>query len=244
MKGAQMGTTMNWRHELKYPVNAGQVICLQSRIRGLLTPDPHLGGKPFYSVRSIYFDDCRDRCFHENGDGVSPREKFRIRIYDGNPDIIHLELKKKERGMTQKLSCPLTRQQCEDILYGSGPAREEHAPPVWQKFCLDYQNRLLRPKVIVEYDRFPWVYGPGNVRVTFDMRIRSSAALSGFLLPQIPSRPILTAGMHLMEVKYDEFLPDSVYRTLQTENLQISAFSKYYLCRKYNMGGKYGYGFS
>jgi hypothetical protein len=41
--------------------------------------------------------------------------------------------------------------------------------------------------------------------------------------------------MHLMEVKFDEFLPDYIYRALMLDNLQQTAFSKYYLCRKYSL---------
>ena len=45
----------------------------------------------------------------------------------------------------------------------------------------------------------------------------------------------MPAGMHVLEVKYDEFLPDYIYKGIELENLQRTAFSKYYLCRKYHM---------
>ena len=113
----------------------------------------------------------------------------------------------------------------------------ENYPPVFRKFCLKYQSELYRPKVIVEYDREPYICRNGNVRVTFDTNIRSSNCVDDFFEKKIFARPVMPSGYHLMEVKYDEFLPDYIYNGLQMENLQQATFSKYYLCRKYNIGG-------
>ena len=34
-----------------------------------------------------------------------------------------------------------------------------------------------------------------------------------------------------------EYIPDFIYQAIQTERLQQTTFSKYYMCRKYGMGG-------
>ena len=34
-------------------------------------------------------------------------------------------------------------------------------------------SQCLRPKTIVDYTREPFVYGPGNVRITLDYNIRT-----------------------------------------------------------------------
>jgi hypothetical protein len=47
----------------------------------------------------------------------------------------------------------------------------------------------------------------------------------------------MQTGQHLVEVKYDEFFPDFIKGSLQLNNLQQTAFSKYYLCRKFSLGG-------
>ena len=94
-------------------------------------------------------------------------------------------------------------------------------------------TRRLRPVVIVEYDRIPYVYKNGNVRITLDTNIRSSSRVETFLDKTIPNRPVLPLGQQLLEVKYDEYLPDCIYRNLQLQSLRQSAFSKYYICRKY-----------
>lgn len=226
-----------YRHELKYVVSAAQIACLRNRIRPFTSLDEHTKGNGLYSIRSLYFDDYRDTCFFENEYGTSPREKFRIRIYNGSSREIHLELKRKDYGKTHKASCSLTREQCAIIFSGKNLPYMESYPAVLRKFCLLQKNILLRPKVIVEYEREPYIYSGGNVRITFDTDIRSSNEKDSFFEKKIYARPIMPTGMHLLEVKYDEYLPDHIYRALQTENLQLATFSKYYLCRKYNMGG-------
>lgn len=91
----------------------------------------------------------------------------------------------------------------------------------------------LHPVVIVEYERIPYVYKNGNVRVTFDTQIASSSNVADFFAEHLPKRPIMPVGQHLLEVKFDEYLPDFIYRSLNLGVLQQTAYSKYYLCRKY-----------
>lgn len=224
-----------FRHEFKYLCSYGQLKMLQARLTGLISPDSHAGKDGIYNIRSLYFDDYYDRCLKENEAGTDPREKFRIRIYNHKSDRIALELKKKVRGKTQKISCRLTEEQCRTLMAGEVPELDKEAPAVLRKLCLLMQTSLMRPKVIVEYDRVPYVYPYGNVRITLDENIRSSGRVDLFLEDQIPLRPIMPAGQHILEVKYDEYLPDFIYRTVHLENLRQTAFSKYYLCRKYNL---------
>lgn len=224
-----------YRHEFKYLCSYGELKMIQVRLTGLIPLDSHVGEKGIYNIRSLYFDDYYDTYLKENEAGTDPREKFRIRIYNHSSQRISLELKKKVRGKTQKLSCPLTEEQCRTLMAGEIPDISKDAPAVLQKLCLLMRTRLLKPKVIVEYDRVPYVYPQGNVRITLDENIRASGRVDLFLEDQIPLRPIMPAGQHILEVKYDEYLPDYIYRTVQLEHLRPTAFSKYYLCRKYNM---------
>ena len=233
---------MDYRHELKYVVTASQLALLENRMKGLVSLDSHVGPAGMYRIRSLYFDDYENSCYVENEIGTDPREKFRIRIYNADPGRISLELKRKEHGMTQKLSCPLTREQCEELMAGNPLPVDSGYPPVLQKLNLLMRTRLMKPRVIVEYDRVPFVDKLGNTRITLDKNIMSSDDLLHFLEPSIHRRPVMEAGRHILEVKYDEFLPDYIYRNLQLNSLKQTAFSKYYLCRRYRlyraMGGK------
>lgn len=229
-----MSNEPQYRHELKYICTAAELAMIQGRIHHLIPLDSHAGENGMYQIRSLYFDDYYDRCYYENENGTDPREKFRIRIYNGKTDKISLELKKKERGKTLKLSCPLTEEQCRMLMRGEVLPDSDEYPPVLQKLLLQMKTAMLRPKIIVEYDRVPYVYKLGNVRITLDKNISSSSAIDTFLNPTIPKRPIMPAGQHVLEVKFDEFLPDYIYQALQLRNLRQTAFSKFYLCRKFS----------
>ena len=222
-----------FRHELKYIFTEAQLACIRNRIAPVMQLDRNVGADGTYRVRSLYFDDYEDTCFYENENGTDPREKFRIRMYDYKTDAIHLELKRKEKGKTKKMSCAITRELCQDIIDRKPLDIKRIDAPIYRKFCLQVQTRLLQPKVIVEYDRVPYIYQNGNVRVTFDKNVRSSKQYQKFLEERISARPIMPTGSHVLEVKYDDYLPDFIYRGVQVENLQQTAYSKYYLCRKY-----------
>ena len=224
---------MKYRHELKYQISDAQVQMLKNRITHLIPADRHAGADGTYTIRSLYFDDYENRCLRENEDGTDPREKFRIRIYNHSDQRITLECKRKERGKTHKTSCPLTRQQTELLMQGKILPDIASQPPLLQKLTMLMMTRRMKPVVIVEYDRVPYVYKNGNVRITLDTNIRSSSAVEAFLEEQIPNRPVMPAGQQLLEVKYDEYLPDFIYRALQLHSLRQTAFSKYYICRKY-----------
>ena len=224
-----------YRHEFKYFISSAQLALLKSRISGLMRPDPHAGPGGVYAIRSLYFDDYDARCYYENENGTDPREKFRIRIYNRSPERIALECKRKEHGMTQKTSCPLTRAQAESLMLDRPLPEAALDAPLLRKLELLRRTRRMRPVIIVEYERMPFIYRDGNVRVTFDMNLSSASDPALFFARELPKRPVFPAGQQLMEVKYDEFLPDFIYRGLNLGLLRQTPCSKYYLCRKYSL---------
>ena len=227
-------TREKYRNELKYVCSEGQLQILTSRMRHLCQKDPHAGADGIYRIRSIYFDDHYDSCLKENENGTDPREKFRIRIYNADDSRITLECKKKERTMTHKDSCRLSKDQFRQIVDGKylGSSDDD---PLLRRFAVQLHDRHLQPKVVVAYERTPFIYAPGNVRITFDRNISSTTNIAGFFQPELPLRPIMNKGEHILEVKYDEFLPDFLYSALNLANLRQTAFSKYALCRKFTM---------
>lgn len=221
---------------------------IECRVRAVMKMDKH-AGKGGYAIRSVYFDDRYDTAVHENEDGVDPREKFRIRIYDCSDSRIALECKRKEKGKTLKQSCAIDKELCSAILQWGGSSgiilhdcqRQDaidiaggtSCPPLLRKFIAQMIERGLRPVCMVCYEREPFVCSAGNVRVTFDRNIRSSRDVTGLFDRNIACRPVLPCGVNMMEVKYDEFIPDYLSQMLETGALAYSSFSKYYLCRKY-----------
>lgn len=224
-----------YRHETKYLISAAQLPLLRSRIEHIMQPDPHTAENGCYNIRSVYFDDYNNRCYYENENGTDPREKFRIRIYNHSAEQIRLECKRKQHSKTLKTSCGLSVEETEKLLHGEPLTNFAELTDLQRKLTLQMQTRLLQPVVIVEYDRIPYIYENGNVRVTFDTNLSASPYVDRFLADGMPKRPVMPVGQLLMEVKFDEYLPDFIYRALNLGHLQQTTFSKYYLCRKFNL---------
>lgn len=225
------GNPKRYRHEYKYMIDARQEGLLQSKVQGAMLRDPHVREDGSYLIRSVYFDDIHDTCLAENQSGSDPRSKFRIRYYNSDTGRISLEKKSKTRSMCLKESCMLTVEECEALLRGDVPAVTEDMPEEKKKLLTEVRLRGLIPKVIVTYERVPFIYSGGNVRVTFDRKITSSQELNRFLSGDYAERPILSCGNSILEVKWDEILPRHLKDVLRLEGLHWIAFSKYFMCR-------------
>lgn len=224
-----------YRHEFKYLCTQAQYVMLRVRLQGLMAPDVHAGSDGKYHIKSLYFDDIDDRCYYENEDGTAPREKYRIRIYNDSCARIALECKHKEGDRIHKESCLLSRTQCEALAFGKGSVSMEELPALAKRLMILQKSCGMKPKVIVSYERMPYVYPNGNVRVTFDEGIACGGRVEEFFKSEGARRQILPVGMLLLEVKYDEYLPDPIYHALSMADMQRVTFSKYYLCRRYHM---------
>ena len=206
------------------------LMLLAGRLKTVMSQDIHQEGD-CYEIRSLYFDDAMDRCMDENEAGVDQREKYRIRIYDPRSDVIHLEIKEKNRGLTRKRACDLTREECLSVMEGDLPLTLDGRAPL-NSLKLQMRCTGMETKVIIAYERTAFVHPSGNVRITFDRNIMASRCREEFLEDRVSGMtPVLPAGMHVLEVKYDEFLPDVIAQQLEIGKLRKTAFSKYYLGR-------------
>jgi hypothetical protein len=233
-----MQSTRQYRQEWKYLCSQSQLDVLQHRLLSVMAYDSHQLTQESYHIRSLYFDDLANHGLQENEDGLDMRKKFRIRTYNRATDPIHLEIKYKIHGLTSKESCPISLDLCQSLMDRCYlPYREDYPAPL-QKLYLDIHTKGLRPVTIVEYDRTAFVYPTGNVRITFDRNIEASHHIHRFLEEQTHAIPVLDAGQHILEVKFDEFLPTQIRDVLDVGHLDRTAFSKYYICRtKYNNRG-------
>lgn len=223
---------MEYRNELKFIVNEYEIEILNSRLKNILSYDKNVSSNNSYNIRSIYFDDYNDRYLHENESGSNNRFKVRIRIYNGSDSMIKLEIKHKLNGMTKKESCNISRGLFISLIKGEQLNYADlKDDKVLRRFFLEYNMSYLRPKVLVEYDRSAFVYAVGNVRITFDRNIRASYRFDRFFDENTYAMPVLESGKHILEVKYDEILPDHISQQLELNNLMQTAFSKYYISR-------------
>ena len=220
---------MQFRHEVKHEINHHDMLILRQRLRTVMKPDSHaINGQ--YTIRSLYFDNLDDKALREKLDGVNIREKYRIRLYNNNPNLIHLERKYKHGGLGYKNSTNLTPEQAQAIADGDVEWMSRSADEVILGFYTKIRNEGLQAKVIVDYTREPFVFGPGNVRVTLDYDIRTGIRCTDFLTPDCATVPVPDAPC-ILEVKWDAYLPDVIRDAIQLENRRNSAFSKYAACR-------------
>ena len=221
----------NYRHEWKHMINHADKIAIHQRLRAVAQVDANAtDGR--YLIRSLYFDNISDKALREKLDGVNRREKFRIRYYNGNTDQIHLEKKSKWNGLGTKDRTLLTADEAQRIVDGDLSWMIGSDRPLVQELYVKMNSQGLRPKTIVDYTREPFVYAPGNVRVTLDYNIRTGLLCTDFLNPDCITIPA-GAGETILEVKWDEYLPSVIRDAVQLGSRQLSALSKYAACRMY-----------
>ena len=221
---------MEYRHELKFLVSEKEIQLMAHRLKSVMKMDAHQIGNS-YMIRSLYFDDINDSCKRENEDGIDNRRKFRIRLYDGNVSVLHLE-KEKHRGMTKKTAVDIAQTICKDYMHKKIPVYDTNITELEKElYSQAVMNRML-PKCIVEYERTAFVDKRGNVRITFDRNISGSDRIEDFLDKTIYKTPVLPEGQHILEIKYDEFLPQYLAELLEIGTLQQTSFSKYYYVRE------------
>ena len=221
---------MDFRHEWKHETSYLDLLTLRQRLRAVAQADPHaVDGK--YLIRSLYFDTPSDRALREKLDGVSRREKFRIRYYNGDTSVIHLEKKSKLGGLGNKQSAPLSVPETSALLQGGLSWMTGSGRPLVRELYSKMRTQQLRPRTIVEYTREPYVCPAGNVRVTLDCDIRTGLRCTDFLHPGI-TIPAGDAPI-ILEVKWDSFLPSVIRDAIQLEGRHTSSFSKYAQCRVY-----------
>ena len=206
------------------------MFALRGRLTAIASPDPHApDGK--YFVRSLYFDNVYDKALWEKINGVSKREKFRIRFYNGDTSHIRLEKKCKWDDLGSKQTAPLTAGQAAAIAQGDNAWLENAEHPLLRELYRKMLTEGIYPKAVVDYTREPFVYEPGNVRVTLDYDIRSGLCCEDFLNDRCVTVPATSAI--ILEVKWDEYLPDIIKRAVALDSRQAGAFSKYAVCRAF-----------
>ena len=220
-----------FRHEWKHEITRSDMIAIRRRLQAVAQPDPHaVNGR--YLIRSLYFDTPSDSALREKLDGVSRREKFRIRLYNHDPATLRLEKKSKRGSLSSKETVPLTAAETLDIVHGRTGWMAEDPRPLVRELYFRMQTKLLRPAAIVDYVREPFVYAPGNVRVTLDYDIRTGLRCTDLLDPRCVTVPAGDAPV-ILEVKWDAYLPEIIRMCVQLPGRRTSAFSKYAASRIY-----------
>ncbi|MCI7349710.1 MAG: polyphosphate polymerase domain-containing protein [Ruminococcus sp.] len=221
---------MKFRHEWKHEINYSDMLVLRHRLKAVARCDPNAPNGRYF-IRSLYFDTPYDKALKEKINGISRREKFRIRYYNGDTSFIRLEKKSKLDGLCSKEEASLTADEAQSIICGDIDFMRTSENELVRELYDKMNSQQLRPKTIVDYDREAYVYPAGNVRVTMDCNIRTGLYSTDFLDMNCVTVPV--TGAVILEVKWDEFLPSTIRDAVQLEGRHTSSFSKYAACRIY-----------
>lgn len=226
---------LKYRNEYKHVVNKAQAIILKSRLKAVMAPDEFADENGEYFIRSLYFDTHDDKAVGEKYMGVPFRQKWRIRLYNHDTSMIRLENKIKRISSCIKLSCEITKDEVLKILDKDYDFLKGSREPVRNKFYRELLCEGHVAKTITDYIRTPFVSPLGNTRITIDSDLRSpTGGLMDMFNPKSPTVSVFPDERCIIEVKYDEYIPEYIYKLIQQlDGTRTTAMSKYVACRKF-----------
>ncbi|MEZ5962894.1 MAG: polyphosphate polymerase domain-containing protein [Planctomycetota bacterium] len=224
------------RFEFKYVLPGDLRREVERELGYFMQLDPFVGDRPDrrYFVRSLYYDGPTFAHYFEKVDGELHRGKFRLRTYTahaGDGTAAFLELKGRHDAMVFKHRAQLTRGAGSGFTVGEAGGADAvlarvQTGDVASRFRFAAERRMLRPVMLVDYERRPYVskYDP-EFRLTFDDNLRATPTESLFPDPSTSSRRVLP-GFTIMEVKFRHHVPAWFHRVLQGHGLRRQSVSK------------------
>ncbi|MBR3973989.1 MAG: polyphosphate polymerase domain-containing protein [Oscillospiraceae bacterium] len=222
-----------YRHELKYLISRQDAELLKLRLPHVMERDSHAGETGRYTIRSLYFDDFESRAYFEKVDGINERTKYRIRFYDYNPDLIKLERKEKLGSLTRKAAQTITLNDARALEFAYTSGCPDNPEGLTEELRLACTGRGLRPRVLVDYDRTPFVCKAGNTRITLDENLRTRPYIPHLFASPRAMIPVLEPDQVILEVKFDDFLPGYLSDALADIPKAPMAISKFALCMSF-----------
>lgn len=222
------------RHEFKYYINTFVYYELRERFRQILQADANMKDEEGYLISSIYFDDFNHSAVEDKINGTPYREKYRIRLYNHDDTLIRIECKVKFNEFISKQWACISREEYDRIINGDYEFLISRPEEVCRRLYLEYRTKMMRPVTVVEYMREAYVHPLGNVRVTFDKNLSASIGASDIFDAGYETMQVPMDNMMIMEVKYDDYIPDYIKKTFPTDHMIKSSISKYIMCRDIN----------
>lgn len=219
-----------FRHEMKYIIPSMYHDEMVRVFQQIMDYDKHSGADHQYNIRSLYFDDMYKTAYQEKLDGIQYRKKYRIRIYNCQDQVISLECKHKDGPYIFKESVKLSRKEYDKILEGDFSFLLKKPEQMAKEFFVDARTNQIRPEVIVEYDREPFVNQVGTVRITFDKNLRASSWREDMFDEKAPSFGVMPGELMILEVKFTELLPEKIRRLFRTYDIVQTSASKFCMC--------------
>jgi hypothetical protein len=193
-------------------------------------------GQSSYNVRSLYFDDIYDSCLGDKESGIYKRKKYRIRIYNQSDEFIKFERKNRVGYFMLKESTRITREEADRLINCAFEFLAESDNHLLREFYVETRCNLMRPVVVVEYDREAYIHQVGTVRITFDSGLRTSSGVNGFFSRDCCNMKALQQQDNILEVKYNEVLPGYISGLFPNTIRPQMAIGKFVICRNQQLG--------
>lgn len=226
--------TRKYRHEIKFIISKQMSLILKQRLALAMNVDKNsVNLDNTYFIRSLYFDDINSTAYYEKIDGVLYRKKYRIRIYNNDSSFIRLERKWKHNNMTSKDQLKISKENCIHLLTNQfdNIDKELLNNSLMKEFITDIKVFGLKPSVIVDYKRLAYTYHISEVRITFDERIKSGLYNYNLFNMNRITYDVIDNNEVVLEVKFNEVLPEHISIILQIIPMYRQAVSKFALCR-------------
>ena len=221
-----------YRNELKFIISESYAKILKQRLALIMDIDTNSINKDnSYHIRSLYFDDEDSTAFYEKLDGVEYRKKYRIRIYNLDDKFIRLECKYKHNNMTSKDQVLIDKNICSKIIDGSIENFKLDKDNLLKQFLIDYRMNRLKPSIIVDYNRLAYTYHVSEVRITIDSKIKSGLYNYNLFDENATTYSVIDDNEAVLEVKFNDILPEAIAIILETVPTYRQAFSKFAVCR-------------
>ena len=220
-----------YRSEWKFYISLGEYHYLKSMLGSIMTPDRYMGDRGEYYIRSLYFDSVDNIDYVTKMAGVEMRKKLRIRIYDTGARKAKLEIKNRFNSYMLKESLTIDKEHVLRLIAGDYSALDDYGSTVATKAKNIMETGLYTPKTVVDYEREAFIYPEHNVRITFDKNIRAAAS-DRLYDSSLVMTPLVREPIMVLEVKYDQVLPQFIKDAVSTARLLNSSVSKYCMARE------------
>lgn len=219
------------RHEKKFYISYTEYTVLRSILRSTMTSDPNSGPKGDYFVRSIYFDSINNDNYYDKILGIKNRKKLRIRTYNTEASSFKLEIKEKDGDLLLKDTLIITESHYKALIKGNYDFLLALESPCAKSFHAYLKSQYLRPVITVDYEREAYIHPFSNLRVNFDKNIRVNRHNYNIHDKDMTMEPLSVEPVYVLEVKYNDFMPDWFHSLLTSVTTTQSSYSKYCIGR-------------
>jgi hypothetical protein len=217
------------RQEQKFYIKKQDIPLIKSFLQSSLLIDPN-SKKDGYKISSLYFDTIGSDDLNQKLDGIIYREKYRIRIYDDDINSAKFEVKRKLNQCIQKLSCKLSIEDVYSMQNCNFSILDQFNDLEYVAHRMQYLNYF--PSNIITYNRFAYFLPINNIRITIDADLRTHGFDSDLSnLRNVKNDMVQKNSLDILEIKFEETLPDYIINFLSSFKAVRSSISKYSLSR-------------